>query len=261
MTKPRVPADHILYEGLTDKVFLGDSQAQASAVKKVTQDFDEGKSGVYVLVGPSFTGKDTAFNRVAEHVSSKGDTFVSANYGGSEDDKQYFSEHPNARKVIRIDTAVEAQFLEPLIKRSNNILKHHPNTVIVIDALLHEPRLPTAKEPESVTQDRQMLADIQKNHPEVTFLQTKHDPLKVKDAMWQLHEKLQEEFSGTGNAIRNELLDGQKGARVNEIVKALNDNDKSAYDTAFDALLHGKHQGSAAQTQLARKADGSQRSR
>lgn len=73
-------------------------------------------------------------------------------------------------------------------------------------------------------------------NPDVKFLRTSHDLGQVKSEVWRLNEKLAPNFSHTGNAIRTAVLDARRGTDVDAVVKALNEQDKAAYDTAFDKI-------------------------
>lgn len=238
MSKPRVPEDHILFDGLLNDFFSGDTAAQAKAIDAVTESVNNARGGVYVIIGATRTGKGTAFAKSAESVKAgSADVFISENYSGAREERQALAQTAAGKKLIRLNTDVEVQFLPEEIKQANAIAKDHPNATIVIDALLHEPRIPSSKVDAGLMKDQQMLKEIAAANPEITFLHTQHDLAQLKTALWDMNQKLTKDFSYTGSAIRTEVLDGQKGAHADAVIKALNTNNRATYDEAFDRIF------------------------
>lgn len=240
--KPRVPEHHIFDEGLYKDLFLGDEAAGRNATAAVLEGTARPGGGIYVIVGPPRTGKETAFQNVARKVrASDVPVFDTLDSKKTRVDarKPYGHLRKAGGNLIRLETDIETESLPREIADARAVLREFPDSTIVIDALRNEPRIPVrapGRWPRKAANDKSMLDTIEATNPDVVFLHTAHDLETVRTGLWRLNETLAQDYSHTGNAIRTQILDGQRGPDVDAIVKALNDCDRTAYDDAFDRI-------------------------
>lgn len=139
-------------------MFLGSAAAQQRATAALVENIHSREGGIYVILGATRTGKNTAFKNAAQEAEANGVAVMSDLAGeehalGKPAALQLL--HRTSGNLIRMESDLEAQFLAQRIGDARAVLKEFPGSTVVIDALLHEHRLPFAsgKLPSDVAQD------------------------------------------------------------------------------------------------------------
>lgn len=238
--KPAVPVNYITNK-CWDDIYVGDDEAQTRAIETMVGGMKKGVGGIYIIYGPTRTGKEECWNEATRKLKKTGANVHVVDHQGRQDlIDEHVGLHDTGHNIVRVADNISPTHLEKYINHARQILKKYPNSSIVVESLDMVPRLPDKAEPSELPimqKEQKTFEALRAKNPDIIVVRTRQNLEQMKSEVWDLNQQLFPHYSNTGDAINEQLLHCKKDQDVKALIAALNENNKDKYNLAFQRFI------------------------